>query len=154
MSHFYGSKQRLLVVSVELPFDPREVLPDLLGGDPQQVGERLARFIVSVLESDEGRRRVLGLVRAAATEPEAARLVRELLTEQVIGTVVEHLGADQPERRASFVGAQVVGLAMARHVVALEPLASLAPEDVVAALAPVLQHLLVDPLDAPLDRSA
>lgn len=69
---------------VELPFRPAEVLPDLLAGDRGQVGLRLARFALSTLESERGRGRVLGLVRAATSEPEAARLIRELLTRELL----------------------------------------------------------------------
>jgi len=48
--------------------------------------------------------------------------------------------------RASLVGSQVVGLAMARYIVGIEPLASLPPDAVVAAIAPNLQRYLVEPL--------
>jgi AcrR family transcriptional regulator len=146
VTHFFGSKQRLFVTVVELPFDPAEVLPRLLAGDPARVGERLAGFFLGVLESPEGRSRVIGLVRAAASEPEAARLVRELVTRELFAPVAEHLGAEDAPLRASLLGAQVVGLVMARYVVGVEPLASTAPATVAAILAPVLQRLLVDPL--------
>jgi hypothetical protein len=35
---------------------------------------------------------------------------------------------------------------MARHVVAVEPLASVPPERLASVLAPILQHLLTEPL--------
>lgn len=146
VSHFFGSKQQLFVSVTELPVRPAEVLPVLLGGDPQTMGERLARFILGLLESDEGRNRVIALVRAAAADPEAARIYRELLTTQLFGPIAEQLGADQPGLRAAFVGAQVVGLVMARYVVGLEPLASLDADTVAAVVAPNLQRLLTDPL--------
>jgi len=146
VTHFHGSKQRLFVTVVELPVDLRAALPGLLAGDRATLGERLARFILGVLESEEGRRRVIGLVRAAASEPEAARLVRELVTRELFAPMVEHLGAPDAPLRASLLGAQTVGLVMARHVVGVEPLASAEPERVAAAIAPVLQHLLTGPL--------
>src|SRR3712207_2530690 len=66
VSHFHGSKQALFVASVELPYSPSEVLPRLLAGDRDTVGVRLAEFLVGVLESEEGRRRFTGIIRAAA----------------------------------------------------------------------------------------
>src|SRR3954469_20133305 len=139
--HFHGTKQRLFVAVVELPFDPDEALPSILAGDADEVGLRFARFIVGLLESDEGRRRMSGLVRAAASEPEAARMVRELVTERVIGPLVAGLGVPDAPLRASLVGAQVVGLVMARHVVGVHPLAELAPDRLVEVLAPAFQRL-------------
>jgi AcrR family transcriptional regulator len=146
VSHFYGSKQQLFVTVVELPFDPAVVLPQLLEGDRQGIGLRLARFILGMLESDEGRRRMTGIVRAAASEPEAARLVRELITREVLAPMAERLGADDASLRAALAGSQVVGLVMARYVVRVEPLASRDAGAVAEAIAPVLQHYLTEPL--------
>jgi hypothetical protein len=56
--------------------------------------------------------------------------------------MTERIGPDRPELRASLIGAQFVGMAMARHVVAVEPLASAPAEQVVRALTPVIEHYL------------
>ena len=88
VSHFYGSKQQLFVAVTELPFEPRDVIPQLVAGDRETLGFRFATFLLTVLESDEGRSRFTGLVRAAASEPEAARMVRELVTTRVIAAIV------------------------------------------------------------------
>src|SRR4051794_4110195 len=76
VSHFYGSKAQLFVAVMELPFDPTQAVQPLIAGPPEQAGDRLARFVLQVLESEEGRRRVVGILRAATSEPEAGRLVR------------------------------------------------------------------------------
>jgi len=44
------------------------------------------------------------------------------------------------------VGSQFIGLAMARYIVGVEPLASLPPEDVVRIIGPTLQRYLTEPL--------
>ncbi len=106
-----------------------------------------------------GRREVIGgggqlcpdaalpcLVRAAASEPEATRLLRELITREVFGPIAGSLGTEDARLRASFVGSQLVGLVMARYVVAVEPLASMGAEDVAQTVAPVLQRYLMEPL--------
>src|SRR3954449_9802715 len=105
--HFHGSKQQLFLAGVELPFPPHEGLPGILAGDPGEVGLPLARFLAGLLESEEGRRRVTGLIRAAATEPEAARLVRDLVSRELLGRLTAHLGAPDAALRASLVSAQV-----------------------------------------------
>jgi AcrR family transcriptional regulator len=146
VAHFFGSKQRLFVEVVELPFDPAETLPRILAGDPAAVGTRLAELIVGLLETPEARARITGVVRAAASEPEAARMVRELLMREVWAPAAAALGADDAELRMNLVGSQIVGLVMARYVVGAEPLASLPAEELVAAIGPTLQRYLTGPL--------
>jgi AcrR family transcriptional regulator len=147
VSHFYGSKEELFVAVVALPFDPAEVLPSLLAGEQRSIGLRLAVFIVSTLESEEGRVRIVGRIRAAASEPRAAALVRELVERDLLVPLAENIGADQPSLRASLLGAQVVGLTMARYIVGVEPLASLPADAVAAIIAPTLQRLLTGDLE-------
>jgi AcrR family transcriptional regulator len=146
ISHFFGSKQRLFVTVMGFPFSPREVVPQIVGPGLEGAGERLARFIVSLLEDPDGRARAMGLVRAAASEPEAAEAIRTLLSRELFGAFVENLGVPNADLRASLVGSQVVGLVMARYVVQVEPLASLEPEALVKAIAPTFQRYLEQPL--------
>jgi AcrR family transcriptional regulator len=146
VAHFFGSKQRLFVAAVELPFDPAVEIPAVIGDDPGTAGERLAGFVLGMLEDEEARGRIAGLVRAAASEPEAAAMLRELIEREVLGRIAAALRVEDAPVRASLVGSQVVGLVMARHVVRVEPLASLPAETVAAALAPTFQRYLTGPL--------
>jgi AcrR family transcriptional regulator len=146
VTHFFGSKQRLFVEVVEFPLDPAEVLPAVFAGDPDTVGMRLAELLVTVLEDPDARARVTGIVRAAATEPEAARMVRELLTREVWAPAAVLLGVEDGQLRMNLVGSQIVGMVMARYIVGAEPLASLPPDELVAAIGPTLQRYLTEPL--------
>ena len=146
VSHFFGTKQRLFVEVVEFPFDPAETLPRILAGDRATIGTRLAELVVGLLETPEARARITGVVRAAASEPEAARMVRELLMREVWAPAAAVLGVEDAELRMNLVGSQIVGLVMARYVVGAEPLASLPPDHLVAAIGPTLQRYLVEPL--------
>jgi AcrR family transcriptional regulator len=146
IAHFFGSKQQLFVAAVGLPFNPGEVLPAILAGDPDSVGERLAALLVEVLEQPELHQRLTGVVRAAASEPEVARMLREFLTRELFGPAAKLLGTEDGPFRANLVGSQIVGLVMARYVVAIEPLATMPPSAVAAAVAPTLQRYLLGPL--------
>jgi AcrR family transcriptional regulator len=146
IAHFFGSKQRLFVAAVGLPFNPGEVLPAILAGDRDSIGERLAALLVSVLEQPELHQRLTGVVRAAASEPEVARMLREFLTRELFTPAAELLDTEDGPFRANLVGSQIVGLVMARYVVAIEPLASMPPMAVADAVAPTLQRYLLGPL--------
>jgi len=145
--HFFGSKQELFASVVELPFDPEVAFDDLLSAGSQGVGRRVAEFILAVLDSPEGRRTVTGLIRAAASEEEAAATIRELVARRMLLPLASRVGRDRPELRAGLVASQIVGLAMARHVVGLTPLATASHAELVAALAPVFDHYLTGDLD-------
>lgn len=146
VAHFYGPKQQLFMAVVELPFDPAIVIPTLLAGDRGEVGRRLAAFVVGVMESPEGQQRLLSLVRAATAEPEAARLIRELVSRELFQPMVAGLNTGDANLRAALIGANVVGLFMARHVIAVEPIAALDSDGLIAVYAPVFQRILVEPL--------
>lgn len=146
VSHYFGSKHELFAVVAELPFEPRQVLPTLIAGDRANAGLRLATFALNVLESEEGQRRITSIVRAATAEPDAARMIRELLTREVLVPLAEQIGSERARYRGSLLMSQFVGLVMARYIVRIEPLASMDAEQLARDLAPVLQHYLADDL--------
>jgi AcrR family transcriptional regulator len=146
VSHFFGSKQKLFAEVMQLPFDPAAIIPRILAGDPEGIGARLATFVLTVLQTPEGYARLTGLIRAAASEDAAAAVVRERVSREILAPLAAGLGSDRPELRGSLAASQVVGMVMARHVVKVEPLASLPPEHVIAVIGPTLQRYLTAPL--------
>jgi AcrR family transcriptional regulator len=143
--HFYGTKDELFRQVMALPPPIADGIERLAEGPRETVGRRLAELIVGALESPQSRTVVLGRIRCASSHPDAAALVRETVTRDLL-RLATALSDDEPETRAVLVGAQVVGLALARHVVQVEPLASMTSEDVVEIFAPTFQHYLVEPL--------
>jgi AcrR family transcriptional regulator len=144
--HYFGSKENVFLEAIELPFEPEAVLPTLLAGDVDSLGERVARFVVELLEDETARRRVLAVIRAAASEPAAAQLLRGVIERRIRDPIARALGAEDAELRASLVGSQIVGLVMARYVVGVEPLASLPQDQLASTIAPTLQRYLAEPL--------
>lgn len=146
ITHFFGSKAGLLAAATEWPFDPEEKIPQVLAGGPSQVGERLAAQFVHTWDREGARNPLITLLRAAATEPDAARLLGEALRTRIFGPLFAGLGVDRPEVRANLVASQLGGLALARYIVGFEPLASTPAKDVIAWVAPTLQRYLTEPL--------
>ena len=91
----------------------------------------------------EIRDRWTAMIRAAASEPEAARALRDLLETRVFAPLADALGVEDARFRATLAGTQLVGLGMARYVVGVEPIASAEPAKLPAAIAPTLQRYLV-----------
>jgi AcrR family transcriptional regulator len=146
ISHYYGSKRQLFASVVELPVDPAAAVPALLSGPPETLGDRMIRMVLGVLEDERARSRLIGLIRAGASEPEAARIMRERFGEELLTVAAEQLESDQPRLRAALVNSLIMGLVMSRYIVRIEPLASASPDQIAAALGPVLQRYVMEPL--------
>ncbi|MFG2007505.1 TetR family transcriptional regulator [Micromonospora sp. NPDC048868] len=145
--HYFGSKDRLFLAAMHAPVDPAELLPRVLAGDRAGLGERLVRAFLGVWDSPAGTAGV-ALLRSAVSNEWTARLLREFLVTQVLRRIVDQLDVDPAELplRGSLVASQLIGLAMMRHVVRLEPVASAAPETLVAAVGPTVQRYLTGDL--------
>jgi AcrR family transcriptional regulator len=141
--HYFGTKQRLFVAAMELPFDPTVEVPRLSAGDPERLGERLATFVLDVWEDPKIRPSVVGLIRSAASDPVAARMLRELIVNGPLQAIAAIAGGPDAELRAELAGSQLIGLMLARHVLAVEPIASADRETLIALLGPTLQAYLV-----------
>ena len=105
-------------------------------------GERLMRMFLSVWEDPEARLPLIALVRASLGEAGPVNLLREGVLRMIFTPLREILPGDDAEERVQLVLSQLVGLVVARYVLAVEPLASMPPEDVVAWVAPTVQRYL------------
>jgi len=144
--HYFGSKDDLFLAAMEIPFDPREAIPALAEGGIAGLGERIVGLFVGVWDVEANRLPLLGLVRAAMSTEDAASLLRSGLARMVMDTVAELLSDPDALLRSRLVASQLIGLAVARYLLELEPLASLPPAEVVTAVGPTLQRYLDGPL--------
>src|SRR3954470_4690841 len=82
--HYFGGKEQVFVAAMELPFDPTVVLPGILAGDQSTVGERFARFFLSIWSSADARGPFIALLRAASTSDEAAGMLRSFVEQALL----------------------------------------------------------------------
>jgi AcrR family transcriptional regulator len=142
--HYYGSKDGVFQAAVEFPIDPAEFIPRLLEPGLDGLGERLTRFFIETWDSPTGRP-LLALIRSVVANEGAAALMRDFVSRAVLGRVAQALDLDRPQLRASLAASQLVGVAMLRYVVKVEPLASASAAEVSAWLGPTLQRYFTDP---------
>ena len=104
--------------------------------------QALVRGYLELVDSDGSRNAILALVRSAVSNENAATMLREFLTTEllpVIGRLTRH--PDAP-LRASLVAAQLIGIATQRHVIRLEPLVRASPDEIAALVAPAIEQYL------------
>ncbi|GAC1345434.1 MAG: TetR family transcriptional regulator [Candidatus Dormibacteria bacterium] len=140
--HFHGTKEQLFAAAMRLPVDPAVAIPALLQPGTAGLGERLVRYFLGLCELGGEGSPFLALLRGAASHERSAAMLREFITRVVLGRIAASLDAPQAELRATLAGSQMVGLAMVRYVVRVEPLASADHDTVVAAVAPTVQRYL------------
>jgi AcrR family transcriptional regulator len=144
--HYFGTKEHVFEASIEVAFAPATNAPEAVADGPLDgVGERLTRFIFGVWENPATRKPLLAVVRSAVNNEAAAAVFRRLVVSQVLSRVAAQLDLPDAELRAELAAAQLVGTAMLRYVIKVEPLASADPEQIIARIAPVVQGHLTGP---------
>jgi AcrR family transcriptional regulator len=147
--HYFESKSALFAAAMELPVAPERFVASLLKGDPETLGQRLVLAVVGLWDRPGGFDGMLGLIRGAVSHADAARLLREFLTREILGRLAAAAAPDAPQARAALAGAQIIGLAMARKIASIEPIADADPQWLAATVGPVIQRYLTAPLPAP-----
>jgi AcrR family transcriptional regulator len=140
--HYFGGKDDLFLAALEIPVDPRVVIPEMLRPGIDGIGERLVRMFVSVWDDPESRKPLLAVFRSALSSEAGADLIRGGMMRMVFEQVAEGLGVPDPALRAQLVGSQMTGLVMMRYVLAVEPIASMPPDRLVQWLGPTIQRYL------------
>ncbi|HWB70896.1 MAG TPA: TetR family transcriptional regulator [Egibacteraceae bacterium] len=144
--HYFGSKEQLFVTAMQLPFSPSELIPTVVEGGRERLGERIVRLFLAIWDRGDGLSPFLALLRSASANERAAAMLREFISREVIGQLARTLGLPQAELRATLVGSQVAGLAVVRYILRVEPLASADHDTVVACVAPTVQRYLTEDL--------
>ncbi|MEU1197322.1 MULTISPECIES: TetR/AcrR family transcriptional regulator [unclassified Streptomyces] len=144
--HYFGTKEQVFEAAIEVAFAPALAAPAAIADGPLDgVGERLTRFVFGVWENPATRTPLLAIVRSAVNNEAAAAVFRRLVAAQLLRRIVQQLDLPDAELRAELAAAQLVGIAMLRYVIKIEPLASADLERIVARVAPVVQGHLTNP---------
>jgi AcrR family transcriptional regulator len=146
---FFGSKDGLLAAALAVAVNPAERIPEVMAGEPSTLGERVIRYFLSVWEHSPSKEVMIGMLRSAATNEQAAKLMREFLSNEILARIAAPLADEHAQLRASLMSSQLLGLATVRYILRVEPLASASAETIVAAIAPTLQRYLVEELGLP-----
>jgi AcrR family transcriptional regulator len=148
--HYFGSKEDLFLAALEIPVDPRMLIPQAFADGLDGAGERLLRTFLGVWDAPENKQALVAFVRTAFVVDEAAELLRNGMARVVLGAVIPQLKpVGDAEVRATLVASQMAGLVMARYVLRIEPLASLPLESLVGWIGPNIQRYIDGPSPTP-----
>ncbi|MEU2259282.1 TetR family transcriptional regulator [Streptomyces sp. NPDC019645] len=142
--HYFGTKDEVFAAAIEVSFEPALVVPAILGEGKDGVGERLARYFIGVWENPVTRAPLLAILRSALTHEAAAKVLRGFVLRRMLERIAADLDVPDPKFRAELAASHMIGIAILRYVIQVEPLATADPEEIVAMVAPTLQRYLTE----------
>ena len=142
--HHFGTKQSLFATAHQFPVDPRALIDSVAALPVEARGEALARAYVEILMAGRASPAV-SLIRAAATNEGAARMLREFVGDVFLANAERLTDESRPRLRVALIGSHMIGLAFGRSILGVRDLAAADSEDLITALAPTLQRYLTDP---------
>lgn len=142
LHHYFGTKEQVFVAAMQLPRSPGEALPAVLAGDVDALGERLCRFVLGLWADPAFREPMLAMLRSATTSEQGAAMLREFVGRAFLARIAGTLDVPDAPLRVTTAAAHMVGIAIVRFVVRVEPLASATEDEIVALVAPTLQRYL------------
>lgn len=138
--HYFDTKDDLFAASIDLPIPPTEILRSVFESDEGDIGRRLAQTFFIVWEQEEARRSLLGIMRSAmGGEDRAVTAFRQFLTSAVLEHIDPMIPGEDSRLRALLMASQLVGVAMTRYVMKLEPIASAPVDQIIELVAPRIQ---------------
>jgi AcrR family transcriptional regulator len=146
--HYFGRKPDLFTAAMDLPVNPADMAATMLAENPDAAGEHIVGLFLAVWEQGSNRHPLMALIRSATSSEDAAAMLREFATTEIFSRVVHALGSPDAQLRANLVMSQLFGLAFARYIIKVEPIASMPPAAVVAAVGPTIQRYVTGDLDA------
>jgi AcrR family transcriptional regulator len=143
--HYFGTKDDLFAAALELPFSPAKVLPEVLAGDRDGIGERLLRVFLGIWDGPAGQRALAALRATLASEADAG-LFREFVISQVLRRAAAEYAISDAARRIPLAASQLIGLVIGRYVLRIEPLAGATVDWLAATVGPTIQRYLTGDL--------
>jgi AcrR family transcriptional regulator len=138
--HYFGSKEGLLDAATAPPPRWLESVAKTWTTPVPDLGGALLRLMLGAWADDEIGPVLRAVLQTAAHDQGTREKLRRVVEGSLMG--VSHLGSDERDRlvRSGLISSQLMGLAMMRYVWRIEPVASMSDDELVAAIAPNLQH--------------
>ena len=143
VTYHFGSKDGLFAAALEMPAPMAALMADVLEhGGIDDFGERLLRRVLELWDDERTGGALVALVRSAMSHPPAAEVLRAFVQTELLSRIAQRLDVPDADERAALFGSQLIGLMLYRHVLHVEPVASMPAEELVARAAPALQRHL------------
>ena len=139
---YYANREELFAAAMRLPVDPVNAIAQMLAPGIDGLAERLVRVTLRMLDEPETRDQIAAMVRDGAGAAKATAPLREFLESLIIDRVAAVLRVTDAHMRATLAISYLMGVAGARYVMRMEPLASATEDEVVRLVTPAIPAAL------------
>jgi AcrR family transcriptional regulator len=139
---YFGSKEGLFASATAFDLS----LPDLTAIPKDEIGATLVAHFLEVWEGALSNGSLISLLRAAATNDDAAATVRGIFGGQVVPMLARVVPLPELPMRAGLVATQIMGFAITRYVLKVPPVVAMSREQIVQLLGPTMQRYVVGKL--------
>jgi AcrR family transcriptional regulator len=147
--YFFGRKDELFAAAMNAPDSPRAPVTNLLAEGLDDLGPRLVRRFLEVWDATDHAEPLLVLARSTQAGDRSTSMLREFIQREFVDLIVRHLDTPDAPLRVGLVTAQLLGLAIARYAVRVDPITSADHDTLVAWLGPIVQDILTGPDPTP-----
>jgi hypothetical protein len=127
------------------PDSPRAPVTNLLAEGLDDLGPRLVRRFLEVWDATDHAEPLLVLARSTQAGDRSTTMLREFIQREFVDLIVRHLDTPDAPLRAGLVTTQLLGLAIARYAVRIDPVTSADHDTLTAWLGPIVQDILTGP---------
>jgi hypothetical protein len=139
---YFGSKEGLFARATD--FDLR--LPDLTVIAKRDIGRTLIAHFLEIWEGPRSNGSLISLLRAAASNDDAANAIRTIFGGQVVPMLARVVPPAELPLRAGLAATQIMGLAVTRYILKVPPVVAMDKAQVVRMLGPTMQRYIVGKL--------
>jgi AcrR family transcriptional regulator len=139
--YFFGTKQGLFAAAIEMSDNVPPAIEAIFTAGLDAIGERIVRTLLENLDKSD-RAPLVMLTRSASTDGQSEALLREFIDREITDRLAGMLDTPDAALRAGMVNVQILGLAVARYIVRIEPIASSSVDELVTRFGPLVQHCL------------
>ncbi len=148
VANLYTNKEALFAAAMSFPSDPQKAIPALVAPGIQGMGERLVRGTLQLVADQQVRDDLLKAANAGRSFNSGIDMfavikpLSDYFQSAVVDRALTLMGIPDARIRGALISSYLTGVIAYRYFLAIEPLASLSQEQVVALVSPVVQDLL------------
>ncbi|MCF8588640.1 TetR/AcrR family transcriptional regulator [Gordonia liuliyuniae] len=140
---FFHSKDELFAAVMTVPRSALDRFDTVFEGPDEGLGERVVRAYLHAWEgNDTESAPLMAMLRGAIVNDQARTQLRDFIQSRLIHGTSAHCD-DDAVLRAGLASSMLVGIVTSRRIIGVPVLAAADAEELVATVAPAIQHLLV-----------
>ena len=139
--HYFGNKQKLFMATVKVPSEVGAAILLLKLTPKVNWGKRIAD-VIWLAQKSGSFQTLVGVIRASASEPEAAEMFREFYLENLLMPMVNGLEVDNRELRATMMSSLMAGYVFTNEIVGIRELVKVSERSRKSLFAGIIQTIL------------